>query len=499
MLFEKLKKWFLSNILKIDIQVDDAPEDVEDGDIGNEDEKDNVPIVKQRVLWQKICHIKLDIKSFENIFKEKSNEYMLKASAFESRYIAQNQEYSISEKGDVLTVAIDPEEDLNFITEVENFYREISLFIVDYVKPQIINLRLDKYIEQINKLYLAIRKDEKSRHIQDRINEASQKLEQITSDTLNDSEKVAIMKNNSVLQNKFYKAKYLIAKIIILTNEVNGLDIVFAQDERSYYLVHLHEELDILEKKLDIFTDPSYDKLKLDFQRISNLNYLMPSEKVFSNRKFWLDFFDIEKKIYDEERRIEKKNKKAKRVTVDNSIMVSALSNATLNTTSEIKENNCTRFTKWVERVKVDNISEELRMVLDIIEFINEDISWDDIYNILTLFEVRHEIKDEITSSFNVEMQILRKIYIDKYIDSYDKLRNNKEKILSNEQNSHTDTKEYIPIIKVDDETKIMDIMNKLKIVSCCKQDKGCKMIYINPLYFSSSMYLVNVLKSKVE
>ena len=148
-------------------------------------------------------------------------------------------------------------------------------FISNEVKPQIINLRLDKFLEAINKLYLAIRKDVNSRHAQERIDEATQNFEQITSDTLNDYEKIAIIKNNNGLQDKFYNAKYLIAKIIILTNGVNELENVFLVDEKTYYLVQLHKELDVLEEKLLKFSAPKYDKLKLDFQRISK--YILKS------------------------------------------------------------------------------------------------------------------------------------------------------------------------------------------------------------------------------
>ena len=140
---------------------------------------------------------------------------------------------------------------------------------------------------------------------------------------------------------------------------IEGCDLenVFLEEEKTYYLVQLHKELDVLEEKILKFTVPEYDKLKLDFQRISNLNYLMPSEKVFTSRKFWLDFFDIEKIIYDEEKKMDKKVKarKSKNNLVDNKSIISALNKSKLVIEVKESDNNCKKFINWVKKIYIDS------------------------------------------------------------------------------------------------------------------------------------------------
>lgn len=396
-------------------------------------------------------------------FKPEYDEYMKEVERLRNRY---NE--LLEESKNKLTFIVDPNIDSILLGDVLRLEESVKEFIDIKYKVETFIKSLETFIVRLNILYnITIKYDsneDKQKHF-----EKLQKIYELQEEMHNElAEYEALLKK----EKKYLKAceyvsyiEYTILKLEFRIDD-DMVDLDEISDEsvniyKDYILDEISDLKELVESTTTLAIKQAYSyNLSRIINTIVNTDNI---SKLIKNNEIWISFLENETNTL-EVLRLEKIDENLIKVKVLDRLEVRAkeedflISPATL---SRIEL--CAIYAKHKD--------DKLLFTIKFLECLNDKVTYKELYFIFVLFDIYQYIKNEDKKL----ARILAK-YEKKY--SYPK----KDLDLKKELVKETTQKEYYELFNLNENTKLLNTLDKLNIDYKVDEDK----IYINSFYFKS-------------
>lgn len=445
-----------------------------------EEEKINVA---KRTLMTRLYIVEQEITVFENTFPDEYQKFMEKIEMLRKMYNS-----SLEEIRKTLTYEIDPEIDGNKIGEVLKLEREVKRFIETEVKADIILKQLQKLIKKLNITYNVsifhskeCEKEKYNLHVKKARDFLRQEIQ-------------SFKKSDYILCDKQLReriislisyADYEIFKICIrnsnqqLDELIKGLIMLTEFDEFNYnqeFEAFIKDEISDLNELIELVSVEELQNV-LKRKSVNILTELTYSENQIVKFTFWDSFLEFESSVL--------KILKTSGVDKDK-IKVKVIERMKI----DINENEVLILPKTCAYLALLNLyatthDERIGALIEFLNSISNEVTYEEIYFLLLLFDVIEIIKD-------MPNELIRHIkgYFEKY--SYDRNSIMKKKQYVKESlNKH-----YVVAFMLDEcKRQFIATFEKLNIDFKVEENK----IFINSCYFNNLKNVISSLQNNTK
>lgn len=449
--------------------------DTLDNDITLYEEEEEIN-VKKRTILTRLYTVEQQIAVFENDFPEKYKSFMERIERLREAY-----NYSLEEIKKSVTFEIDPEINGFNIGEVVKIEKEVQYFFESEVKFNIISKRLQQLIVKLNILYnvsIFHSKDSEKEKVVSQLEKAVDVLIELADEfkkcdyILRDTQlKERIISLISYADYEIFKTG--IRNTTITPDELTKTLVMVAKfkefDYSSTFETFLKNEVSDLVKLLTLVNDEKECNVlkKMSEEILMALMYSSNKEDTILSINFWNSIFLFETNLLS----VLKANKVDKEY-----IKVKLIGDMNI----EINENDVLVSPITIAHIALTAIftttqDERILVVIKILKNLSSDITFEDIYCLLILFDVMGIIQ-------NTPNELIRhvEIYSKRYQYSQRDIMKKKQSVIDSAKENYLTTF-YVEMFSLEDYEKgIITTLEKLNIDFKVEGKK----VLINSFYF---------------